>query len=447
LVFALRLVPLVLLADLWQAHITYMPTTAPAQYFPRTAATDFLRSQQGIFRVTAGQGVLSPNTNRAYGLADLRGYDAIEAQSYYHLTAWGDPASKQLSIGGFYPSPLLNLLNVRYVISPPGDDPNYAIDLRQEVNTSAVGEIMGDFRPGQDFIAQADNLAGIQVLGATFGERAQGRLFFHLSESLTSNDIVTRELDVSQLPDNSYWTITFPQISGARGRSFTFSFSAPEAESGKAATLWYNEADAYPGGRRFDGSRPVSGDITFRTLTAINPDRPRFERVVDGGYKGGSVFENKRVLPRAWLVHRVGIEPDPDKLIGRLYDPAFDMEGTVLLSSPLPDQQPLPGSAPIDTDSVTITRYEPEDVEVKTTSREPALLILSDLAFPGWEAEVNGQRSPILTADHALRAVYLTAGEHTVRFSYRPMSFTMGAVLSFVAVLLTALLGLAKARQ
>ena len=442
--FALWLIPVVLLLDLWKVHITYLPTTEPAQYFPKTVATDFLQSQEGIFRVSAGEGVLSPNTNMAYGLADLRGYDAILPQLYYHLTSWGDPARKQLSIGGFYPSPLLDLLNVRYLISPPGDDPNYAHDVRQEVNTSAVGEIMGDYRPGQDFIAQADNLAGIQVLGATFGERAQGKLFFHLRESPSASDIVTRELDASQLPDNSYWTITFPQMNGVRGRSFYFYFSAPETKPGNGTTLWYNEADAYPGGNRFDGSQPSSGDITFRTLTAINPDQPRFERVVDGGHKAASVFENKQVLPRTWLVYRVEVEPDADKLIGRLYDPAFDMEGTALMSSPLPSTQALTGSAPVETDSVTVTRYEPENVEVKTASREPALLMLSDMAFPGWEAEVDGQRSPIFIADHALRAVYLPAGEHSVKFSYRPFSFTLGAVLSLVAVLLTASLGFAS---
>lgn len=432
----LWLVPLVLLADLWQAHITYLPTTRPEHYFPQTEATDFLRGKEGPFRVSASQAILTPNTNMAYGIADLRGYDAVESQLYYQLAVRGDPSRKQLTTGGFNLSRALDLLNVRYIITAPGDDPNYLPDVRQEINTAPVGEIAGELRPGQDFIAQADNLAGVQVLGATYGKQAAGRLIFTLKESPGATTLVTRELDASQLPDNSYWTITFPPISRTRGQHFYFYFSAPEAQPGRAATLWYNQEDAYPGGTRREGDRAVGGDLAFRTLTALSPGNPRFRRVL------GGVYENRRVLPRAWLTYQVEVQPDAGERIKRLYDPTFYMAGTALLSQPLPASSVLPGSPVAESDSATITRYEPEYVEVKTVSSSASLLVLSDLAFPGWEAEVDGQAAPILTADHALRAVYLPVGEHIVRFVYRPLSFTLGAIVSLISLISLVMIGL-----
>ena len=43
---------------------------------------------------------------------------------------------------------------------------------------------------------------------------------------------------------------------------------------GQAATLWYNEADAYPPGTRTAAGQPVPGDLAFRTLSLFDPDRP-----------------------------------------------------------------------------------------------------------------------------------------------------------------------------
>jgi len=40
-----------------------------------------------------------------------------------------------------------------------------------------------------------------------------------------------------------------------------------------------------------------------------------------------------------------------------------------------------------------------------------------------------------LRANLAFRAVYLEPGKHRVRFAYRPLSFTLGALLSGVALL------------
>ena len=39
-----------------------------------------------------------------------------------------------------------------------------------------------------------------------------------------------------------------------------------------------------------------------------------------------------------------------------------------------------------------IVSYEPERVEIEATSRGPGLLVLSDLHYPGWKAEVDGRR-------------------------------------------------------
>ena len=66
----------------------------------------------------------------------------------------------------------------------------------------------------------------------------------------------------------------------------------------------------------------------------------------------------------------------------------------------------------------------------------PALLILSEPHYPGWQAAVDGQAAPILRANYILRSIPVPAGEHTVDLTFRPLSFTIGAIISTIALVL-----------
>jgi len=68
------------------------------------------------------------------------------------------------------------------------------------------------------------------------------------------------------------------------------------------------------------------------------------------------------------------------------------------------------------------------------------LLVVTEQAFPGWRAFVDGEERPLLTADLIYRAVALEAGSHQVELRYTPASIRTGALLSGAA--LAVLLGL-----
>ena len=147
-----------------------------------------------------------------------------------------------------------------------------------------------------------------------------------------------------------------------------------------------------------------------------------------------TVYENRRVLPRAWLTHQATVETDSARRLDRLTAPTFDSATTALLAAPLPPDQPLPPVPPPPAaDRVLVQRYDPEAVDIGSDSPAAGLLILADQAFPGWEATVDSRPAAIHTTDHALRGVYLAAGSHTVQFRYRPASLRWGAAISAVA--------------
>jgi hypothetical protein len=61
-------------------------------------------------------------------------------------------------------------------------------------------------------------------------------------------------------------------------------------------------------------------------------------------------------------------------------------------------------------------------------------LVLSDTYFPGWKAFVDGKEEKILRANYNFRAVPLTAGTHRVEFVYDPLSFKLGAIITFLTI-------------
>jgi uncharacterized membrane protein YfhO len=64
-----------------------------------------------------------------------------------------------------------------------------------------------------------------------------------------------------------------------------------------------------------------------------------------------------------------------------------------------------------------------------------AFLVLSDTYFPGWKAYVDGKEERIYRANYAFRAIPIRAGAHKVEFTYKPLSFKLGAVITLLGIL------------
>jgi uncharacterized membrane protein YfhO len=87
-------------------------------------------------------------------------------------------------------------------------------------------------------------------------------------------------------------------------------------------------------------------------------------------------------------------------------------------------------AAPRAVPQVTATAYAPEAVALRASLQAPGYLVLSDAWYPGWRATVDGKPATIERANVHFRAVYLSAGTHTVRFTYRPVSYFAGLGIS-----------------
>jgi uncharacterized membrane protein YfhO len=102
------------------------------------------------------------------------------------------------------------------------------------------------------------------------------------------------------------------------------------------------------------------------------------------------------------------------------------------------DREPSPRPAARAAAPLLVARLaedRPERVVAELTTNSTGVLVLTDLHYPGWIAEEDGKRLPILRADGLFRAVALSGGTHRVTFRYRPLSVAAGGAISAAALL------------
>jgi hypothetical protein len=83
---------------------------------------------------------------------------------------------------------------------------------------------------------------------------------------------------------------------------------------------------------------------------------------------------------------------------------------------------------------VDLMHWSPNHIELR--AQGPGRLILSEVAYPGWQARIDGAQVPIGSAFNLLRSVELPEGVHSIDFRFRPWSVYLGAAISLTGALL-----------
>lgn len=182
-------------------------------------------------------------------------------------------------------------------------------------------------------------------------------------------------------------------------------------------------------------------NVRYILSTHFLPDQPETgveESSVNLGMKrvyAGEInlYENLEAMPRAFLVHGAENVGNEAECLRRMGERTVDYRKTALLLDDPPF--PLPREADRVESEVEIVHYGLNDVEIATESDLDGILFLSDLFYPGWKCRVDGEPVKIYRANYVFRGIPLRAGEHSVRFTYRPTWWIPGLAVSLLGLL------------
>ena len=148
--------------------------------------------------------------------------------------------------------------------------------------------------------------------------------------------------------------------------------------------------------------------------------------------KRAFIYENPSALPRVMFVPQWQ-EADFDALLKSGKWPKVDPRRTVLLAHP-PDPggamatatPPAPAKAE---PRISIVRYRNAEVEIAVEAPTSGFVVLNDIWHPWWIATIDGALTPIYKANVMFRAVSVSAGQHRVRFTFKPFQGALREIL------------------
>ena len=166
-------------------------------------------------------------------------------------------------------------------------------------------------------------------------------------------------------------------------------------------------------------------------LTSFWPFAPAPNLRPLGVYGGAHFYQNSDFFPRAYLVGEVVEVAEDSTALRVLGSEAFDPQRSVMLAVVPPSYRQ--GGSPAG--SVEVLRYTTNQAEMKVRTPQDAILVFSDSYYPGWVADVDGSETTIYRANITQRAVVVPAGEHQVRFRFKPASVAIGFWISIGSIL------------
>ena len=163
--------------------------------------------------------------------------------------------------------------------------------------------------------------------------------------------------------------------------------------------------------------------------------------VVGGTVEQPQIQINPRANGNAWFVSDIKFVNSPNEEIDEIG--SIETKKTAVISSD--DKKYFEGKtiAADSTAFLDLTKYQANELEFKTQSKTPQLAVLSEIYYPkGWKMFVDEKEVPYIKADYLLRAVYVPAGNHTVKMLFEPEVITKGKTISLIAFGLFVLLSI-----
>jgi len=170
-------------------------------------------------------------------------------------------------------------------------------------------------------------------------------------------------------------------------------------------------------------------------MTAITPVT---ENVFPNQPLDMTLYAYEAALPRAWMVYDPIMVESDEAAWQAIIQPEFDPATQVILT--VGNEETTAVSPPSSPPTVNSTRQTANNLHIQTNSDSDGILVISEWDYPGWQAYVDGKLWPIETANYALQALRLPAGNHDIELRYNPWDVKIGIALSLITLIVAVLL-------
>jgi len=157
------------------------------------------------------------------------------------------------------------------------------------------------------------------------------------------------------------------------------------------------------------------------------------------------IMENIYALPRIQSFTRYEMANSAEDALNRLKQSTGP---TLILEAPFNKKESIkgfPASTPINiSNALEISSSKITNVEYKFNvhARQPVWLFIADANYPGWQAKIDGESTPVYSAQMLGKAVFVPSGNYQIIVEFKPRSFMIGLILMFFTLLILLIVGI-----
>ena len=150
---------------------------------------------------------------------------------------------------------------------------------------------------------------------------------------------------------------------------------------------------------------------------------------------------NPYSLGNAWFVEKPVLVENANKEIMAIK--SLNPSAEAIIDKKFRDLVPATSYPISDGDTINLISYQPNELIYKYSAGTEKLIVFSEIYYPaGWKCYVDGNEKSYLRANYVLRAMTAPAGDHEIKFSFKPESYITGNKVSLASsVLLILLIG------
>ena len=160
------------------------------------------------------------------------------------------------------------------------------------------------------------------------------------------------------------------------------------------------------------------------------PSAPWRQLIYDNDIK---IYENKDILPKAYVVFRKQTAASPEEARSAFYSSSFNPRAEAIIEDA--NAVVLPAATTTAMVPASVMSYQSNKVVLRSTTDRDGLLVLSEAFYPGWQAYLDGKKVATYPANVMFRGIFLPAGNHTVTFVYEPWWFWPSAIISLLTLM------------
>ncbi len=153
---------------------------------------------------------------------------------------------------------------------------------------------------------------------------------------------------------------------------------------------------------------------------------------------------NTNAYGNGWFVDKYEFVKNADEEITTLEE--VNLRRTAIINKNKFNVSKLPeiGYTNDTTRSVVLTEYKPDRLKFKVNSSKGGFVVFSDIYYPnGWKATIDGKKTKIYQTDYILRGIVVPAGQHKVKFEFKPAAVFVAQKIELISSIFAAIVLLA----